>query len=132
MAGNGAIRVRNPADIFISWLHPVGSIINAIGGLQFADIAQYPIDLLFRDLPLWRHITKRPMMLRRALPGGAMEGGIAVVAGIVNVVDQGRAFFGTGGILAVALCAIFVEDDFSGEGCLGKFRDDKFAGRFHG
>ena len=95
-----------------------GGFEDAGGELEVADVADDLVHLGFGDAGDGEHVAELPVVLADAAYHGEVEGGVAVVAGVVDAVDEGGAQVGAGCGLAVALGAVGVEEDFTLSGCL--------------
>ena len=95
-----------------------GGFEDAGGALEVADVADDLVDLGFGDAGDGEHVAEGPVVLTDAAKNSEMEGGIAMVARVVDAVDKGGAEVGAGGFGAVALGAVGVEDGFALSGCL--------------
>ena len=72
------------------WLVFVG-IENAVGELEFTDVADDLVDLGFSYAGDREHVAEVPVVLTDAAEDGEVEGRVAVVARVVDTVDQGGA-----------------------------------------
>ncbi len=90
-----------------------GGFVDAGGALEVADVADDLVDLGLGDAGDGEHVAEGPVVLADAAYHGEVEGGVAVVAGVVDAVDQGGAEVGAGGFGSVALGAVGVEDGFA-------------------
>ena len=93
---------------------------DAGGELEVADVADDLADLGFGDAGDGKHVAKGPVVLTDAAYYGEVEGGVAMVAGVVDAVDEGGAKVRAGGGLAMALGAMGVEDGFALPGGFGQ------------
>ena len=93
---------------------------DAGGELEVADVADDLADLGFGDAGDGKHVAKGPVVLTDAAYYGEVEGGVAMVAGVVDAVDEGGAKLRAGGGLAMALGAVGVEDGFALPGGFGE------------
>ena len=62
--------------------------------LKPANVFHNPFDIVRRDLLNFRHIAELPMMRSDAVSGGILEGRVAVMIGLINLVDERRPLFG--------------------------------------
>lgn len=101
--------MRDAGYVHTRDLHAMWPISNPIRDLEFAHILYDRCSLLLGDLALWRHITIRPMMLAHAEFGGHEEGSVGMVPRIVDVMDKGWTFFGSGRFEAMTRSTIRLE-----------------------
>ena len=92
------------------------------GELEVADVADDLVDLGLGDAGDGEHVAELPVVLADAAEDGKTKGGVGVVAGVVDAVDEGGALVGADGGGAVALGAVGVEDCFALAGCLRQVR----------
>lgn len=90
-------------------LHTMFAVNDPVGPLYFTDISDDIAGLYRVHLALRRHIAKRPMVLFNAAIDSAVDGLIAVVTGIVYVVNQRRTLVGPRPICAMAGRTVFIE-----------------------
>ena len=64
---------------------------DAVGALNFADVAGDVVDLGVGEAGDGEHVAELPVVLADAAKHGDAEGGIRVVAGVVDPVIEGRA-----------------------------------------
>ncbi len=98
-----------------------GGFEDSGGELEVADVADDLVDLGFREAGDGEHVAEGPVVLADAAEDGEVEGGVGVVAGVVDAVDEGGALVGASGGGAVALGAVGVEEGFALPGCLRLF-----------
>ena len=67
-----------------------------------ANVADDLLDVRRRDPLDLRHVTELPVMGFDAEFSSAKKGGVAVMIGLINLVDQRRALLRAGGLWAVA------------------------------
>ena len=77
--------------------------------LKPANVAGDLLDVRRRDPLDLRHVTELPVMGFDAEFRSAQKGGVAVMIGLINLVDQRRALLGAGGLCTVAGGAMGVE-----------------------
>ena len=77
--------------------------------LKPANVADDLLDIRRRDPLDLRHVTELPVMGFDAEFRSAQKGGVAVMIGLINLVDQRRALLGAGGLCTVAGGAMGVE-----------------------
>ena len=99
-----------------------GGFEDSGGELEVADVADDLVDLGLGDAGDGEHVAEGPVVLADAAEDGEVEGGVGVVAGVVDAVDEGGALVGADGGGAVALGAVGVEDCFALAGCLRQVR----------
>ena len=97
-----------------------GGFEDAGGELEVADVADDLADLSFSDAGDRKHVAEGPVVLADAAYYGEVEGGVAVVARMVDAVDEGGAKVGAGGCRAVALGTVGVEDGLTLPGGFGE------------
>ena len=97
-----------------------GGLKDAGGELEVADVADDLADLGFGDAGDGEHVAKGPVVLTDAAYYGEVEGSVAMVAGVVDAVDEGGAKVRSGGGLTMALGAMGVEDGFALPGGFGQ------------
>ena len=83
--------------------------VDAACALQGADVLDYLGHLRLGDGRYRRHVAEEPVMLRDALPHGALEGGVSVVARPVDGAYERRASVGACCVCAVAARAVHSE-----------------------
>ena len=88
-------------------MHRVGLLFYANFYLKCSDIGHNPIDLVVRDARNGRHVSKRPMMPSDTLANGPMECGVAMMARLVDAMNQRRAFVASGSAWAVAASTFY-------------------------
>lgn len=93
---------------------------NAVGFLKFSNIAHDRGHILAGDLGLRRHVAEIPVMARGSLAGRPEEGLIVVMAGVVDIVEQGRPLVASRAVNAVAARAVLIEGGAAGGGEGGK------------
>ena len=84
--------------------------------MEFADVADDFVDVGVGEAGDGEHVAELPVVLADAAEDGEAEGGIGVVAGVVDAVDKGGALRSADGGRSVALRAIGVELRFALEG----------------
>ena len=70
----------------------IGAVFeDAVGELEFSDVADELFHLLIRYAGDGRHITEPPMVLRHAIADSTSNAEVGMMTRFVNPVDEGRA-----------------------------------------
>ena len=74
-----------------------GGFEDVVGELEFADVADDFVDFGGRQAGDGEHVAELPVVLADTAEYGEAEGGVGVVAGVVDAVDKGGALVGADG-----------------------------------
>lgn len=86
-----------------------GSALDPVRSLQFSNELHDPLNFGLPHLRLWWHVAKAPMMRPDAAAHSQVEGGVSMMAGLVDGVDERRTVVAPRGVLPVASGAALAE-----------------------